>query len=97
MLSHPPMYHGTPTTFVTRIDVEEGSRDCSGIRLLTLNTGEIIMREDAYTRVRAGMVIHSGSDMGPVLIAVSREGRRYVRTMSSDTSHDPLLMLPRGY
>lgn len=91
------MNHGTQATFVTRIDVEEGCRDCSGIRLLTLNTGEIVMREDAYTRVRAGIVIHSGSDMGPILIAVSKEGKRYVRTLSNDTSHDPLLMLPRGY
>jgi len=70
--------------------------DCTAIQRLCLSNGERLTREQAYARVRAGSLIHSGFEGGPRLIHAEREGTLYVRTAPNDTREDNLLQLPRG-
>ncbi len=84
--------------YVWRIDAPPPPqcRDCTAIQPLCLSNGERLTREQAYARVRAGLLIHSGGEGGPRLIHVERGMTLYVRTVPNDTPDDNLLQLPRG-
>ena len=82
--------------YVKTIDAPPNCMDCTAIRNLCLSDNRRLTRDMVYTLVLTGSRITSGSEQGPVLIAATREGTRYVRTEPNDTPSDNLLRLPRG-
>ena len=71
--------------YARTIDAPPNCRDCTAIQHLCLSDDRRLTREQTYLLVVAGTRITSGSEIGPVLIAATREGTRYVRTEPNDT------------
>ncbi len=82
--------------YARTIDAPPDCMDCTAIKYVCLSDGRRLTREQTYLQVIAGARITSGSDNGPVLLAATGEGTRYVRTDANDTPRDNLLRLPRG-